>query len=68
MVEIYKRREELGLTLRMTVHDELDADLADPRLLPQVEQAFNTQYIPLKVPILWSAEIGPSWGEAKGKA
>lgn len=68
LVEVYNRREELGLTLRMTVHDEVDADLADPGMLPQVDKLFNTQFIPLKVPILWSAEIGPSWGEAKGKA
>jgi DNA polymerase-1 len=68
MVEIYKRRVELGLTLRMTVHDELDADLDDPGMLPEIDRAFNMQYIPLKVPILWSAEIGPSWGEAKEKA
>lgn len=68
LVEVYKRREELGLTLRMTVHDEVDADLHDPGMLPEVEKLFNTQFVPLRVPILWSAEIGPSWGQAKGKA
>lgn len=68
LVEVYNRREELGLTLRMTVHDEVDADLADPKMLPRIEEVFNQQLIPLKVPILWSAEIGPSWGQAKGKA
>lgn len=68
LIEVYNRREELGLTMRMTVHDEVDADLADPAMLPQVEELFNTQLIPLRVPILWSAEIGPSWGQAKGKA
>lgn len=68
LVEVYNRREELGLTLRMTVHDEVDADLKDPGLLPKIEDVFNTQYIPLKVQILWDAETGPSWGEAKGKA
>ena len=68
LVEVYNRREELGLTLRMTVHDEVDADLKDPGMLPRIEEVFNTQYIPLKVPILWDAEMGPSWGEAKGKA
>lgn len=68
LVEVYKRRAELGLTLRMTVHDEVDADLHDEGMLPQVEALFNTQFVPLKVPILWSAETGPSWGEAKKKA
>jgi len=52
----------------MTVHDEVDCDLADEGMMPKIEETFNTQYVPLKVPILWSAEVGPSWGEAKGKA
>jgi len=68
LVEVYNRREELGLTMRMTVHDEVDCDLADEGMMPKIEETFNTQYVPLKVPILWSAEVGPSWGEAKGKA
>jgi DNA polymerase-1 len=68
LVEVYNQREALGLTLRMTVHDELDSDMDDPGMLPQVEKVFNTQYIPLRVPILWSCETGPSWGQAKGKA
>jgi DNA polymerase I-like protein with 3'-5' exonuclease and polymerase domains len=68
LVEVYERRKELGLTLRMTVHDEVDADIADPGMMPRVEEVFNQQLVPLSVPILWDAEIGPSWGEAKGKA
>lgn len=68
LVELYKLRKELGLTLRMTVHDEVDADLKDESLMPRIEQVFNHQYIPLRVPILWEAEVGPSWGEAKKKA
>lgn len=68
LVQTYKRRKELGLTLRMTVHDEVDADLHDEGALPAVEAMFNEQLISLRVPILWSAETGPSWGEAKKKA
>lgn len=68
LVEVFNRRQELGLTMRMTVHDEVDCDLADEGMLDRVVEVFNTQYIPLKVPILWDAEVGPSWGEAKAKA
>lgn len=68
LVEIYRLRKELTLTLRMTVHDEVDADLGDESKLPRIEEVFNHQYIPLRVPILWDAEVGPSWGEAKKKA
>lgn len=68
MIEVYRLRKSLGLTMRATVHDEVDSDLAEPGRLPEIEKIFNTQYIPLRVPILWEAGIGPSWGEAKGKA
>lgn len=67
LVEVYNRRVELGLTLRFTVHDELDADLMDAGLLPRIQEVFNTQFVPLKVPILWSLGLGDSWGTAKEK-
>lgn len=68
LCEVYDRRKELELTLRMTVHDELDADMANPSKIERIEEVFNHQYVPLSVPILWSVEHGPSWGEAKAKA
>ncbi len=68
LVEVYERREELGLTMRMTVHDEIDSDLDDPKEFDHIMDVCNHQYVPLKVPILWDGEMGPSWGEAKGKA
>jgi hypothetical protein len=40
----------------------------DAGMLPRIEEIFNTQFVPLKVPILWGVSIGPSWGQAKKKA
>ncbi len=70
MVEVYNHREELCLTPITTVHDEFDGHFHsdDPKILARVKECFNTQYVKLKVPILWGVSTGPSWGEAKGKA
>jgi DNA polymerase I-like protein with 3'-5' exonuclease and polymerase domains len=65
LVEIHKMRQELGLTPRFTVHDELDADLHEPEDMDRVREVLNTQYYDFKVPILWEAGLGPSWAEAK---
>lgn len=64
LIAVHAVRHELGLTPRFTVHDELDADLHDPGNLPKVKEVLNTQYYDFKVPILWEAGIGPTWGEA----
>jgi DNA polymerase I-like protein with 3'-5' exonuclease and polymerase domains len=65
LVETYKRRKELGLTMRLTVHDEVCADLHDEANKPAVERVLNTQYFDLKVPILWDAHTGPNWAACK---
>jgi DNA polymerase-1 len=65
MVEAYKQRKLLELTLRMTVHDELDADARNPSKLPLIEEVLNTQYVPTSVPILWEVGMGKNWAAAK---
>lgn len=65
MIEVHKRREELGLTERFTVHDELDTDLHDPSSREKLVEVLNTQYYDFRVPILWESKIGPSWAETK---
>lgn len=65
LIEVHNLRHELGLTPRFTVHDELDADLHDPKNTKRVKEVLNTQYYDFRVPILWELGIGPSWGEAK---
>jgi DNA polymerase I-like protein with 3'-5' exonuclease and polymerase domains len=65
LVEVYKERERLGLTMRATVHDELDGDLHDPSSLAAVTEVLNRQLLDLDVPILWAAKTGKNWAEAK---
>jgi DNA polymerase I-like protein with 3'-5' exonuclease and polymerase domains len=68
LVDVYNHRDELGLKLRFTVHDELDADVHPDADVPAIEKFFDIQRLELKVPILWDVGIGESWGTAKGKA
>lgn len=63
LIEVHKRRHELGLVERFTVHDALAGDLhGDPRRLKEV---LNTQYYTFKVPILWEVGVGKTWADAK---
>lgn len=59
----YENRKELGLTLRMTVHDELDGDIPDKEMARRLQDLLNVQRFDLKVPILWSMKTGRNWGE-----
>ena len=65
IIEVYKLRKELGLTMRLTVHDEVCADLADEGFLPRIGEVLNTQYFQLRAPILWDIKFGNNWAEAK---
>jgi DNA polymerase-1 len=68
LVDVYNERHALGLKLRFTVHDELDADVHPDANIEHIENFFNKQRLELRVPILWDVGIGDSWGTAKGKA
>jgi DNA polymerase I-like protein with 3'-5' exonuclease and polymerase domains len=63
LVETYKERKRLGLTMRLTVHDELAGTLEGP--VGPVKKVLNTQYFPLRAPILWDAKSGNNWAECK---
>jgi len=65
LIEVYKMRKALGLTIRLTVHDELCADLADRVTLPEVEWVLNTQYFDVRVPIFWDTKVGANWAACK---
>lgn len=65
LVELYRQRKKLGLTLRLTVHDEVVGDLADTRTVGDVKRVLNKQYFNLKVPILWDAKTGANWAACK---
>lgn len=63
LVEAYTHRRELGLTMRITNHDELDGDLTEP--MAPVMALLNEQRMALDVPVLWSGSTGANWAEAK---
>lgn len=65
LVQLYKMRKELGLILRLTVHDEVCGNLIDPKYLFAVRRVLNHQYFDLRVPILWDAKMGPNWAACK---
>lgn len=66
LVELYAQRRELGLTLRYTVHDEVDGDVVDREAGRRVAAALNKQSFPqLKVPILWETGVGPNWAKTE---
>jgi len=63
LVDFYNARKELGVTLRATVHDEIDCDLEGSA---EVALALlNQQRLQLRVPILWAGKTGATWAEAK---
>ncbi len=65
IVELHRDRKLTGLTLRFTVHDEVDGDCPDMDSVACVEEVLNRQSFPLKVPILWEMGHGPNWAQAK---
>jgi DNA polymerase-1 len=63
LLESYNNRKFLGLTLRATVHDELDGDLENPEKKTQFKELLEApdSRIPCRVPLLWDVEVGPNW-------
>ena len=65
LIELYRARKTLGLTMRFPVHDEINGDLDDPGKLSLVKELLNEQSIPLSVPLTWDVGSGQNWKEAK---
>jgi DNA polymerase I-like protein with 3'-5' exonuclease and polymerase domains len=65
LADVYRERKTLGLTMRNTVHDELNGSLASPDMLPAVQELLDRPRLDVRVSILWDAGIGANWGEAK---
>lgn len=63
LVELHEAREETQLTLRYTVHDEVDGDIPDQEHADKVQAILDRQSIELRVPILWDVSIGANWKE-----
>ena len=58
VLELYRNRKRLNLTLRVTVHDEADGDVPNTDAMISVKNLLNDQSIPMKVPILWKCGEG----------
>lgn len=65
LVDIYRERKHLGLTLRMTTHDSVECDLTDPSLQKDYEDLLNQQRLPLSVPLYWDVKTGDRWANCK---
>jgi DNA polymerase I len=65
LVELHAERKYTGLTMRYTVHDEVDGDTPDdPTAELRVAEVLDRQSFPeLKVPILWEVKTGRNWKE-----
>lgn len=60
----YRERKRFGITLRSTVHDEINK--TGPSESKQMIADFmNEQEIPMRVNILWETGVGPTWEDAK---
>jgi DNA polymerase-1 len=65
LIELYRRRKEFGMVMRLTVHDEVMGGLLDRGMQSAIDKLLNTQYFDLRVPILWSSQVGANWAECK---
>jgi DNA polymerase I-like protein with 3'-5' exonuclease and polymerase domains len=65
-IELHRERKRLGLTMRMTVHDEVVGDVPDIEAARLVEEQLNRQSYELRVPILWDVNVGPNWAKMEG--
>jgi len=64
-VELHRARKYTDLILTFQVHDEFDGyvPIGEPER-KRVEEVLNIQSFPsLRVPILWKAKAGESWGD-----
>jgi DNA polymerase-1 len=61
LLAIYRKREQLGLTMRFTVHDELDGDLHPGVDVDQLKRELDRQELDFQVPIIWTVKTGENW-------
>ena len=65
IIELHNERKRTGLTLRFTVHDEVNGDVPDAESARLVSEVLNRQSFDTKVPILWETGTASNWAEAK---
>lgn len=60
--ELYEARKDLGLTMRFTVHDEVDGDVPnEPYYRDLLKKFLDMPSLELRVPVLWDVETGQNW-------
>lgn len=64
ILEIYRARKKIGLTMRFTVHDEKDSTSRNDNIKAEMDAVLNEQTTPLTVPIRWNTGVGANWQEA----
>lgn len=66
MVEVHRNRRKIGVTPRMTIHDDWLGDCADDEAALNLAAQLNHQSFPkLRVPLLWEVKRGPRWSECE---
>lgn len=65
LLQVYAIRHQLGLTMRLTVHDELDGDLREKESATELKRILEEplEDLKIRVPLLWDVSTGNSWGE-----
>lgn len=65
LIAVYKERKELGVKMRLTVHDELDGDIPDQEQANRVNSILEDFQGPsdfkLAIPLLWDMKVGKNW-------
>jgi DNA polymerase-1 len=63
LVDLYRERKALGLTMRMTIHDEVVGDVPDQEAARRCDDILNRQpeRTQLRVQILWDSKVGRNW-------
>lgn len=66
LCEVYEERKRLGLTMRLTVHDEIVGDVEDQEGARMLHEVLERQTLTAcRVPLLWDYGTGATWAEAK---
>lgn len=66
IIELHRCRKETGFVMRYTVHDEVCGDIPSLEAAKVVHnRVLNWQSFKTRVPILWSASVGPDWAHVK---
>ena len=64
LLQVYNLRHKLGLTLRFTVHDELDGDVPDEHAGTKLKQVLEEplEDLKIRVPLTWDVKVAENWG------